>query len=204
MVFKRGDNEEPYFDIAFLFRFRRLNKGEELTLHELLAWAENSITDDHENSVVTYIQQNPSKVLFLFDGLDEFSDKMGLVDDNQFNAHSEDDAMKKVPFPVLYRKLVSGKLLEGATVITTVGLNTFLSYMRLPFNTTFEILEWTTDEVTKCVERCTSHTEQVKTELSEFICQSTMLLSLCNIPAICSSHQTVPWNFQDVYLTTQL
>ena len=37
MVFKRGDNEEPYFDIAFLFRFRRLNKGEELTLHELLA-----------------------------------------------------------------------------------------------------------------------------------------------------------------------
>ena len=185
-VFKRGDNEEFYFDIAFLFRFRRFNAGEELTLHELLARAENSVTDNLENSIVTYIQQNPSKVLFLFDGLDEFSDKMHLVDDNYYNAYSENDAMKKTPFPVLYRKLLSGKLLEGATVITTVGLNNFFSYRRLPFNATFEILKWTADEVKKCVERCTIHKEQVKTELSEFICQSTMLLSLCRIPAICS------------------
>ena len=149
-VFKRGDNEEFYFDIAFLFRFRRFNTGEELTLHELLARAENSVTDNLENSIVTYIQQNPSKVLFLFDGLDEFSDKMHLVDDNYYNAYSENDAMKKTPFPVLYRKLLSGKLLEGATVITTVGLNNFFSYRRLPFNATFEILEWTTDELMKC------------------------------------------------------
>ena len=184
--FKKDDNGELYFDIAFLFRFRRFNKGEELTLHELLARAENSVTDDLQNSVVTYIQQNPSTVLFLFDGLDEFSDKMDLVDDNHYNAYSENDAMKKIPFPVLYRKLVSGKSLQGATVITTVGLNNFLSYRRLPFNATFEILEWTTDEVTKCVERCTSHTEQVKIELLKFICESTMLLSLCRIPAICS------------------
>ena len=185
-VFEKGDDGKLHFDIAFLFRFSRFNKGEELTLHELLARAENSITDDLENSVVTYIQQNPSKVLFLFDGLDEFSDKMDLVDDNHYNAYSENDAMKKIPFPVLYRKLVSGKSLQGATVITTVGLNNFLSYRRLPFNATFEILEWTTDEVTKCVERCTSHTEQVKIELLKFICESTMLLSLCRIPAICS------------------
>ena len=183
---KKFKNGELYFDIAFLFRFRRFNKGEELTLHELLARAENSVTDDLQNSVVTYIQQNPSTVLFLFDGLDEFSDKMDLVDDNHYNAYSENDAMKKIPFPVLYRKLVSGKSLQGATVITTVGLNNFLSYRRLPFNATFEILEWTTDEVTKCVERCTSHTEQVKIELLKFICESTMLLSLCRIPAICS------------------
>ena len=47
-------------------------------------------------------------------------------------------------------------------------------------------LEWTTDEVKECVEQCTSRTEQEKIELSEFICQSTMLLSLCRIPAICS------------------
>ena len=184
-VFKRGNNEKLYFDIAFLFRFRRFNKGEELTLHELLARAENSVADDLDNSIVTYIQQNPPKALFLFDGLDEFSDKMHLVDDNYYEAYSENDAMKKIPFPVLYRKLVSGKLLEGATVITTVGFNNFLSYRRLPFNETFEILEWTPDEVMKCVERCTSHTEQVKKELLKFICESTMLLSLCRIPAIC-------------------
>ena len=185
-VFKKGDNGELYFEIAFLFRFRRFNKGEELTLHELLARAENSVTDNLENSIVTYIQQNPSKVLFLFDGLDEFSDKMHLVDDNYYNSYSENDAMKKTPFPVLYRKLLSGKLLEGATVITTVGLNNFLSYRRLPFKATFEILEWTTNDVIECVERCATRTKQVKIELSEFICRSTMLLSLCRIPAICS------------------
>ena len=42
------------------------------------------------------------------------------------------------------------------------------------------------DEVAERVERCTSHTEQVKIELLKFICQSAMLLSLCRIPAICS------------------
>ena len=185
-VFKKGDNGELCFEIAFLFRFRRFNKGEELTLHELLARAENSVTDDLENSVVTYIKENPSQVLFLFDGLDEFSDKMEFVDDNHYGAYSENDAIKKVPFPVLYRKLVSGKLLEGATVITTVGLNNFLSYRRLPFKATFEILEWTTNDVIECVERCATRTKQVKIELSEFICRSTMLLSLCRIPAICT------------------
>ena len=185
IVFKKGGDGELYFDIAFLFRFRRFNTGEELTLHELLARAENSVADDLDNSIVTYIQQNPTKVLFLFDGLDESSDKMHLVDDNYYEAYSGNNAMKKNPFPVLYRKLVSGELLEGATVITTVGLNNFLRYRHLPFNATFEILEWTTDEVTECVKRCTSYTEQVKIELLKFICESTMLLSLCRIPAIC-------------------
>ena len=183
---KKDGNRKLSFDIALLFRFRRFDKGDELTLHELLVRAENSITDVLDNSVVNYIQQNPSRVLFLFDGLDEFPDTRYLVNDSYYDAHSENNAIKKVPFPVLYHKLVSGKLLKGATVITTVGLNNFMSYRHLPFKATFEILEWTTDEVKTFVERYTSHTEQIKIELSEFICRSTMLLSLCRIPAICT------------------
>ena len=183
---KKDGNRKLSFDIALLFRFRRFDKDDELTLHELLVRAENSITDVLDNSVVNYIQQNPSRVLFLFDGLDEFPDTMCLANDSYYDAHSENNAIKKVPFPVLYHKLVSGKLLKGATVITTVGLNNFMSYRRLPFKATFEILEWTTNDVIECVERCATRTKQVKIELSEFICRSTMLLSLCRIPAICT------------------
>ena len=68
-LFDEAQNSELRF--AFLVKFRKLNSTAELTLRELLDKSEFSanITD----VVWDYILDNPSKVLFIFDGIDEYS-----------------------------------------------------------------------------------------------------------------------------------
>ena len=68
-LFDEAQNSELRF--AFLVKFRKLNSTAELTLGELLDKSEFSanITD----VVWDYILDNPSKILFIFDGIDEYS-----------------------------------------------------------------------------------------------------------------------------------
>ena len=79
-LFDEVQNSELRFDVAFLVKFRRLNSTAELNLRELLDKSEFST---HMNDVVwNYILENPSKVLFIFDGIDEFSARKNIQEDD--------------------------------------------------------------------------------------------------------------------------
>ncbi len=176
-------NSGIYFDVAFLFSFRRFNSVERFSLYELLARAEHS-NSDLEHAVISFIRQNSSRILLVFDGLDEFSDKRILIDDNNYNAYHGNDESVKMPFHVLYRKLASGRLLTGATVVTTVRSQTVSSLKRLPFTRLVEILEFKREEVESCVEKFTTRAE-VKETIWHRISSNTMLLTMCCLPVNC-------------------
>ena len=79
-LFDEAQNSELRFDVAFLVRFRRLNSTAELNLRKLLDKSEFST---HVNGVVwNYIRENPSKVLFIFDEIDEFSARKKIQEDD--------------------------------------------------------------------------------------------------------------------------
>lgn len=189
--FNRERNScEVHFDVAFLFSFRKFNSVDEFSLCELLSRAEHSEvlsedSDGLEHAVISFILQNSSKILLIFDGIDEFSDKEILIDDNNYNAYHGKDVYTKMPFQVLYRKLASGKLLTGATVITTVKSTTVSMLKRLPFSKTVDILEFTPEEVMSFVSRFTREDLELTERIWTRISNNTMLSSLCLIPVNC-------------------
>ena len=65
-----------------------------------------------------FIKEEPTKVLLIFDGLDEYSreeDIKALEDDLTYKNSVEE----KMPVSVLYNKLAEGKLFSGASILTT-------------------------------------------------------------------------------------
>ena len=115
-AFNEDHHEKSHFNIVFLVKFRRFNDNAELSLHELLARAE--LVQRLDDSVLEFVQNEPTKVLIIFDGLDEYSRKEDI------NAQEDDPTYKnnveeKMPLSVLYNKLAAGKLLRGASILTT-------------------------------------------------------------------------------------
>ena len=101
---------KTHFNMAFLLKFRHLNSETDLNLYELLDRAETvgRLDDD----VWSYIEENPTKVLLIFDGIDEFSARSDVAQDDSYY---KDTGETKMPLRCLYSKLVSGKLLRGST-----------------------------------------------------------------------------------------
>ena len=139
-----------HFDVAFLLKFRRFNSAEHLNLRELLAGSEFS---KPLNDVAwDYILENPSKLLLLFDGIDEFSAKTKIAKDDSYHGNT---AEEKMPLHALYSKIASGKLLHGATVISTTRPTAASCVRGFRFNRTVEILGFTSNQVEDYVEKFT-------------------------------------------------
>ncbi|XP_067022575.1 nucleotide-binding oligomerization domain-containing protein 1-like [Acropora muricata] len=66
-------DEDENYKVVFLVKFRRFNDGAKLSLRELLAGAETIQRLD--DSVWEFVQNESTKVLLIFDGLDEYSRK---------------------------------------------------------------------------------------------------------------------------------
>ena len=170
------------FDVAFLLKFRRFNSVSDLELRELLARSE---TVRHiDDKVWDYIIKNPTKVLLIFDGIDEFSAKSDIAkDDSGYN----DTVAEKMPLQCLYNKIASGKLLPGATVITTTR-PTVVSCVRLMnFDRIVEVLGFTSEQVEDYVEKFTKsyHDPDAKETIWQHISTNINLFTLCYIPVNC-------------------
>ena len=106
-------DEDENCKVVFLVKFRRFNGGAKLSLRELLAGAETvQLLDD---SVWEFVQDESTKVLFIFDGLDENSRKEEMNTQEDYKNNVEE----KMPISVLYKKLAEGELLRGASVLAT-------------------------------------------------------------------------------------
>ncbi|XP_044169602.1 NACHT, LRR and PYD domains-containing protein 14-like [Acropora millepora] len=211
-AFNEDHHEKSHFNIVFLVKFRRFNDNAELSLHELLARAETvQCLDD---SVLEFVQNEPTKVLLIFDGLDEYSRKEDI------NAQEDDQAYQnnvevKMPLSVLYNKLAAGELLRGASILTTTRPKAAEYVAHVNFQRTVEILGFTSTNVEEYVERFSQDFTGAKEKIWQHIKSNANLFSLCYIPVNCflichcllqillsGSSQQLPTKITDIYQMT--
>ena len=180
-------NEFKYqnFDVAFLVKFRHYNsRGEDLDLRKLLSCSE-TVSQHLDDEVWNYIITNPTKVLLIFDGIDEFNARSAISnDDSRFNDSEEE----KMPLHCLYKKIASGKLLKGATVITTSRPTASSCVRQLRFDKVLEILGFTSEEIEDYVTRFTKEDQNPETEkkaIWQHISTNVTLFTLCYVPVNC-------------------
>ncbi|XP_068679890.1 NLR family CARD domain-containing protein 3-like isoform X5 [Montipora foliosa] len=169
-------------EVAFLLKFRHLNSQPDLNLRELLTRAET--VECLEDGLWQYIKDNPSKVLLIFDGLDEFSSTPGIArDDSRFNNTAE----VRMPMGCLYKKIASGKLFQGCTLLTTVRPTAVEDVRELQFDRTVEITGFTFEQVEEFVEKFTKDDDsgKLKEIIWQHISTNINLFSLCYIPVNC-------------------
>ena len=183
-LFSKTQDANMYFDVAFLVKFRKFNSIEDLNLRELLTRSEYSQTDHLDDEIWKYILANPDKVLLIFDGIDEFKDNSSIAKANKNPPCSVD---KKMPLSALYDKLSSGKLLNGAAILTTTRPTAVSSVAHLPDDKirTFEILGFTSEKVEEYVDKFTEEDTQAGEKLKQHISSNINIFSLCYIPVNC-------------------
>ena len=173
------------FDAAFLVKFRCYNSTKKyLDLRELLSRSE-TVRQDLDDEVWNYIITNPTKVLMIFDGIDEFNARSAI---SKKDSHFKNSKEEKMPLHCLYKKIASGKLLEGATVITTSRPTASSCVRQLSPDRVLEILGFTSEEVEAYVTSFTKEDQNPsaeKTAIWEHISTNINLFSLCYVPVNC-------------------
>ena len=173
-------NTELHFDFAFLLKFRRFNSEEKLSLRDLLERSEFTSAECLDDELLSYMLENPEKLLILFDGLDEFSDISSFGANQPVCPRSE----QPMPLPALFYNIVKGNLLDGATVLTTTRPTTVSNLTRFPFHGTFEILGFASEQVKEYVENFTKNAAKNDTgkKIWQHISTNMNIFSLCYIP----------------------
>ena len=185
-VFSNEQNLEADYNIAFLLKFRRLSKlTTHINLRELLCDCSEYPTYVNDE-VWEYILQNPNKLLLMFDGTDEFPRHSEIATEDYSDYRNT--AEGEMPVLALYQKIADGKLLSGATVITTTRPTAVSSLKELNFNRVVEILGFTSQQVEDYVEKFTKEehdADRVKETMWQHISGNLNLFSLSYIPVNC-------------------
>ena len=206
-------NGGHHFNVLFLLKFRRFNNDNaKLSLRDLMAHSETVHSLD--NAVWDFIKQEPTKVLFIFDGLDEYSRKEDIKaqeDDLTYKNSVEE----KMPLSVLYNKLATGKLLRGASILTTTRPTAVQCVRHVRFQRTVEIRGFTLDDVEEYVKNFTRGNPEAMKTMWEHIKSNINLFSFCYIPMNCflichcllqiifsESPQALPTKMTDIYKMT--
>ena len=182
-LFKEAQKSLVDFRVAFLIKLRRFNskQDEKFSLRELLSHSEYS-KEDLTEEVWNYILGNPKEVLVIFDGFDEYSGKTKIDDESHSYRDNEQESM---PIHFLFKKIASGDILRGATVLTTTRPNA-ASFMRtFNFDKTVELLGFTTEQVDEYVQKFTKGDDQKANTIKQHISNNLNLLSFCYVPVNC-------------------
>ena len=183
-VFHKTPDDKIHFDAAFFVKFRLFNAATDLSLRELLTRSTYSPRDELDEQVWNYILENPQKVLLIFDGIDEFKFKSEInAEDNEPQFNNSEDV--KMPLSALYAKLTTGKLLNGAAVLTTTRPTALSCIESIPFNKIFEILGFSSEQVEEYVTKFAEEDKEAGDTVKRHITSNINILSLCYIPASC-------------------
>ena len=174
-----GEAFNADFNVVFLVKFRRFNGDVKLTLRELLAGAET--VQRLDDSVWEFVQNHATKVLLIFDGLDEYPRKEEL----NTQEHYKNDVEEKMPVSVLYKKLAAGELLRGASVLATTRPAAVKYVAHVDFQRTVEIRGFTSENVEEYVEKFTRGYPGAKEKIWGHIKSNINLFSLSYIPVNC-------------------
>ena len=204
-------SDEAYnvFDVVFLVKFRRFNGKAKFNLRELLAGAET--IQRFDDSVWEFVQNESTKVLLIFDGLDEYSRKKEIHTQEDY----KNDVEEKMPVSVLYKKLAAGELLHDASILTTTRPTAVKYVADVGFQRTVEILGFTSDNVEEYVKKFTLGIPEAKEKILGHIKSNINLLSLSYIPVNCflichcliqislsESSRALPTKMTDIYKMT--
>ena len=171
------------FNVVFLVKFRRFNNDNaNLSLRDLLARAET--VQSLDDAVWDFIKEEPTKVLLIFDGLDEYSRKEDIKaqEDDLTYKNCEEE---KMPVSVLYKKLAEAKLLRGASILTTTRPTAVKCVLHVRFQRTVEIRGFSSDDVKEYVENFTRRNPEATEKIWEHIKSNINLFSFCYIPMNC-------------------
>ena len=183
-AFHKTPDNKIHFDAAFFVKFRRFNAATDLSLRELLTRSTYSPRDELDEQVWNYILENPQKVLLIFDGIDEFKFKSEInAEDNEPQFNNSEDV--KMPLSALYAKLTTGKLLNGAAVLTTTRPTALSCIESIPFDKIFEILGFSSEQVEEYVTKFAEEEKEAGDTVKRHITSNINILSLCYIPASC-------------------
>ncbi|XP_074624042.1 uncharacterized protein LOC141882002 [Acropora palmata] len=205
-------NGDEHFNVVFLLKFRRFNNDYvNLSLRDLMARSET--VQSLDDVVWDFIKQEPTKVLLIFDGLDEYSRKEDIKD--QDDPTYKNCVEEKMPLSVLYNKLAEEKLLPGVSILTTTRPTAVKCVRHLPFQRTVEIRGFTSDDVKEYVENFTRGNPEAGKKMWEHIKSNINLFSFCYIPMNCflichcllqiilsESSQALPTKMTDIYKMT--
>ena len=178
------ENSQLSFEGVFLLKLRRMNSIEKpLTLRELLAFSEYS-PDVNEDAVWKYVLENPTKVLLIFDGVDEMKLKKNIAECS--DSDQPNDVTAKMSVPALFNKIASGKLLTGATVLTTTRPTAVSFVKHLNFDRTVEILGFTSEQVEDYVNKFTADEQEgTRRTIWQHISSNLNIFSMCYVPVNC-------------------
>ncbi|XP_044177893.1 nucleotide-binding oligomerization domain-containing protein 2-like [Acropora millepora] len=202
-----------HFNVVFLLKFRRFNNDNaNLSLRDLIAHSETVRSLD--DAVWDFINQEPTKVLLIFDGLDEYSRKKD-IETQEDDLTYKNCVEEKMPVSVLYNKLAKGKLFPGASLITTTRPTAVKCVRHVRFQRTVEIRGFTSDDVKEYVENFSRGYPQAMEKMWEHIKSNINLFSFCYIPMNCflichcllqiilsESAQALPTKMTDIYKIT--
>ena len=174
-----GEAFNAAFNVVFLVKFRRFNGGAKLSLRELLASAET--VQRLDDSIWQFVQNESTKVLLIFDGLDEYSRKEQIKTDEDY----KNDVEEKMPVSVLYKKLAAGELLRGASILVTTRPTAVKYVAHSDVKRTVEIRGFTSENVEKYVEKFTQRYPGAKEKILGHIKSNVNLFSLSYIPVNC-------------------
>ena len=170
------------FNVVLLVKFWRLNDRGKLSLRELLAHAET--VQRLDVSVWHVIKTESTKVLLIFDGVDKYSRKEDIKAQKDGPTY-KNDVEEKMPVSVLYNKLVAGKLLRGASIITTTRPTAVKFVAHVSFQRTVKIGGFTSKNVEDCVEKFTQGVPGAKEKMWGHIKSNIYIFSFCYIPMNC-------------------
>ena len=206
-------NGNQHFNVVFLLKFRRFNNNNaNLSLRDLLAAAET--VQSLDDAMWDFIKKEPTEVLLIFDGLDEYSRKEDIKAQEDYPTF-KNCVEKKMPFSVLYNKLVEGNLLPGVSILTTTRPTAVKCIRHVPFQRTVEIRGFTSDDVKEYVKNFTRGNPEAMKKMWEHIKSNINLFSFCYIPMNCflichcllqiilsESSQALPTKMTDIYKMT--
>ncbi|XP_066028449.1 NACHT, LRR and PYD domains-containing protein 3-like [Pocillopora verrucosa] len=183
-VFHESSDDKIHFDATFFIKFRAFNAAPDLSLRELLTSSEHSPSNHMDDEVWNYILDNPQRVLIIFDGIDEFKPNSKIGEEN-FEPQFKNRVDEKMPLYALYEKLATGKLLNGAAVLTTTRPTALSCIERVNFDKVFEILGFSSEKVENYVTKFAEEDKHAGETIWRHIGGNRNILSLCYIPASC-------------------
>ena len=167
--------------IVILLQFRDFQHGK-TSLREMLKHTRGlNMSSADLNGIYEYICLMPSNVVLIFDGLDELNyDETSSAEETAVN-----NPNKVADVFQIFKQLVEGKLLPGATVLTTSRPTAGHIYKKLSFDRQVEILGFKKEQIKSYVEKFCRNDNDKSAKLWKYIKESPELLSLSYIPVNC-------------------
>ncbi len=180
----KGVDEFYRGKIAFYFKFRWFNSKEPIgmTLKTFLRYG-TQLSDEKFERIYEYITTHPKSAILIFDGLDEFNGNVECLD----QLPPPNDPNICMSGISLFVKLISGRLLFGATVLVTSRPTANEFYSRFRIDRTVEIIGFTSDKIEEYVSKfCENHDRSdLKPKVWNHIKSSSDLSNPCYIPVNC-------------------